>query len=133
MARVVILEDEPAIAWILREALGEAGHEVTVVGDARGALSQLEQPPPPDLLLVDLHLPGLRGRDLIEALRGRPHLGATPIVLITGAVPGGDDFPTPGSYQALLAKPFDLDELLAVVDRWAEPRSGVAARSRRLC
>lgn len=116
LARVLIVEDEPSIGFILREVLEGEGHKVTVLTSGTAALDWLAVEPPPDAVLLDLLMPGLGGREVLEAIRRERRLREVPVILVTGAVPKGDGFPAEGSYQGLLTKPFDLADVVSVVN-----------------
>jgi CheY-like chemotaxis protein len=115
MARLLVVEDEPALRHVLGEVLRGEGHEVAVAGDGMRALAVLDIPPPPQLILMDLHLPRLGGRALLARLRADGRWRAIPAILITGTAFDPAEFPPPRAYQALLPKPFDLDALLGAV------------------
>src|SRR6478752_3068579 len=110
---VLLVEDDPSMRAALQRTLGRRGFSVEVCGDGREALARW-QAAPPDVLVLDLSLPGLDG---LEVLRlGRQGGLATPVLLLTargtvgdrvlGLNAGADDY---------LPKPFDLDELEARV------------------
>lgn len=66
--RILIVESDPDISdLIARQSLRPLGYETSVVGDAAGAIQQAVQNPP-DLIIIDLNLPGLSGKDLLTAL-----------------------------------------------------------------
>ncbi|MGE5589496.1 MAG: response regulator [Bacillota bacterium] len=113
---VLIIEDEPAIAMVLCEVLRDEGHSAEAFTDGTAALRRLLEEPIPDLVLVDLFMPRFGGRELLTAMRSDARLAAVPVILLTGAVPHSEAFPPEGSYQALITKPFDVDELVAVVN-----------------
>lgn len=115
MARILIVEDEPSIGLILSEVIRGEGHETVVLSDGAVAKEWLAQSVRPDLILLDLFMPGVNGRELLDVIRSTPELADTPVVLVTGAVPNGSNFPPAGTYQALLSKPFNLGDLVAVV------------------
>jgi len=111
--RVLLAEDDLRLASLLEQSLTEAGWEVEVVHDGRAAYGRaLPDGLPYDVLLLDWMLPELDGVTVCRRLRG---LGVTtPVLMLTargqiqdrihGLDSGADDY---------LAKPFDLDELLA--------------------
>ena len=114
MARLLIIEDDRAIALGLRVNLRKEGHEVTLVQDGEIGL-KLALEPGVDLVLLDVMLPNRNGYDVLKELRRR---GSTVSVLmltakgmegdkILGLKLGADDY---------LAKPFGLGELLARVE-----------------
>lgn len=117
MACVLVVEDEPTIAMVLQELLREAGHQVITAHNGAEALQALQATPCPDIMLLDLFLPDTTGRDLLQKARNLESFRDRPVVLITGAVPCPEDFPPEGAYQALIAKPFELDEVLQTVAR----------------
>lgn len=120
MTRVLIIEDEPEISMILEEVLAEEGYEVTAVSDGISGLKNLKNYPHPEIVLVDLFIPGLSGKGVIEAMRTDPELMEIPAIIMTGAVPTLRDFPDDMSYQALISKPFDLTEVISIVHRLAD-------------
>lgn len=127
MGRILVVEDSPDIASALEIALTMEGHHVVVASDGAAGLRLARALPLPDLLLVDLLLPGLCGRDLVEAVAADPDLRSVPIILIT-ATARPDRFPRPETYRTLLRKPFDLEDLLtAVADALPTGESGNAA------
>jgi DNA-binding response OmpR family regulator len=114
MAYILIVEDDPAIADLVAIYLRREGHTVKLSGNGVDALHAFQSADPkPDLILLDLMLPGLDGRGV--ARRVREH-GPTPILMLTalddvrdkieGLNLGADDY---------LTKPFDPDELVARV------------------
>lgn len=111
--RILIVEDEPAIAGAVKDALTADGHAADAVGDGQDALTWAESYAY-DLVILDVVLPGLDGFSTCSALRGRGF--AAPILMltaldavedrVTGLDRGADDY---------LAKPFSMDELRARV------------------
>ncbi|MER3439711.1 MAG: DNA-binding response regulator [Chloroflexota bacterium] len=116
--RILVVEDEPGIAGFVRRGLLFEGFAVDVAGDGRGALAALRDAPP-DLVVLDIMLPGVDGIEITRRVRaaeqaeGRPPV---PILMLTardavadrvlGLEAGADDY---------LVKPFAFDELLARV------------------
>jgi CheY-like chemotaxis protein len=91
--QILLVEDSPADVRMTREALAFAGigHELHVVGDGEQALAFLRregayaEAPTPDLMLLDLSMPGLGGHGVLEALRDRRVERRFPVVVITGS------------------------------------------------
>jgi DNA-binding response OmpR family regulator len=108
--RVLVVEDDEAIADVLRRTLRQEGHEVRASGDGFEALRAAEEFVP-DLVILDLGLPGLDGVDVCRRLRADSDV---PILMLTartdlehrveGLDSGADDY---------LVKPFERQELLA--------------------
>ncbi len=120
MARIMVVDDEPTIVLVLKEVLTDAGHEIITAGDGRLALEKLATSPKPDLLIIDLFMPGMGGREFIEKVRSDPDFSNTPIMLITGSIPTVKDFPPGGSYREILCKPFDIEDVIRKVDHILE-------------
>jgi two-component system KDP operon response regulator KdpE len=127
-ARVLLVDDEPAIVRAVRSILAHHGFQIEVATTAAEALAA-HATRPPDLILLDLGLPDLDGLEVIRRVRAQ---GDTPVVVLSvrGAERdkvaaldlGADDF---------LSKPFGADELVARVRvalrHAARPRAGAAA------
>ncbi|MCE8022166.1 response regulator [Halomonas sp. MCCC 1A11036] len=114
MAKVLVVDDEPNIVLSLEFLMQQAGFEVATAEDGEGALAEVEQSPP-DLILLDISLPGLSGFDVLEQLRHDPRHARLPIIMLTahgreverekGLALGADDYVTkPFSTQALVEK-----------------------------
>lgn len=116
MPRVLVVDDEQAIALILSETLQDEGFDVVMAFDGFSALQQLSRAAPVDVVLLDLRMPGMSGRLVVESMRANPDTQAIPITLITGAVPSSKDFPPEGTYQAVIFKPFDVRDVLKIVN-----------------
>jgi CheY-like chemotaxis protein len=105
--RILLVDDETAITELLKITLGD--FEVAVVGDAEAAL-QTAPAFQPDLFIVDLQLPGMRGTLLAELLRKMPEFAETPIFLLSGLIdrPGESKEPVRIDGMAAFAKPFSM-------------------------
>ena len=114
MARVLVVDDDERIAASVRRALVYEGHAVEVARDGRDALSMLRDDPP-DLMILDLMLPGVDGLEVCRRLRSDASVDI-PVLMLTardgtadrvrGLDTGADDY---------LVKPFAYEELLARV------------------
>jgi two-component system phosphate regulon response regulator PhoB len=80
--RVLVVEDERDIAELLRYNLAKNGYHVMAAFDGEEALRVARQTPP-DLVLLDLMLPGMDGLDVCRALKGDPQTAGIPIVMVT--------------------------------------------------
>lgn len=111
-SRILIVEDEPTLQETLKYNLDKAGYVTVVVGSGADAL-QAARETPPDLILMDIMLPGLDGIEVTRILRQEQ---STPIIMLTardeeidrvlGLEIGADDY---------ITKPFSMRELLARV------------------
>jgi CheY-like chemotaxis protein len=111
-ARILVVEDDPDAATFFRHVLvSRCGYDVTHTADPAMALS-LATREPWDLLLTDLHLPGMTGLELLAAVRSaRP---ALPVVMVTAHDPALLRLPC-GFPDALLHKPVPSIQLAAII------------------
>src|SRR6266566_7668986 len=118
MAQILVVEDEESLLQTLRYNLSRAGHEVRLSTNGVQALEMIRGNPP-ELVVLDLMLPGLDGLELCRAVRAdtlNPAVAHVPILMLTardeevdkvvGLEVGADDY---------LTKPFSMRELLARV------------------
>ncbi|MFM9059151.1 MAG: sigma-54-dependent transcriptional regulator, partial [Planctomycetaceae bacterium] len=115
MSRILVVDDEPAIGWSLRELLADHGHEVAVAASAEEALEVCDRFAA-DAILLDVRLPGRDGIAAIPDLRARAP--AAPVVVMTafGDLDTAVRAVQAGAFDYLL-KPFDLDRVTDVVAR----------------
>ncbi len=108
---VLVVEDDPPVRKLLNDVLQEEGYEVVAVHDGSAALRVLESLKI-DMITLDLDLPGLTGSDVVNMLRQRK-VNVPPIIVITSYTPVKSHLRR--IVQAVLPKPFDVDDLLARV------------------
>jgi DNA-binding NtrC family response regulator len=119
MAKVLVVDDEPAVLFTLKEVLAERGHEPITATNGQEALARLEGA---EAVITDLTMPGMDGLALLAAIRERdPTL---PVVLLTahGSEKVAVQAMKAGAYD-YATKPFDIDELIVVVERALEARA----------
>lgn len=118
---VLVVDDDRVIRELTMALLEDEGYEVFVASDAEGALAFLRHHPP-SVILLDTVMPGMDGWDLLAAYRrmARPH---APVIVFSGAA-GADERAKVAGAAAFLAKPFNLDALLALVSRYARAPAG---------
>jgi len=113
VARILVAEDDPDIASLLGHYLQRAGFEADLVPSGSEVLPRIRKAPP-DLLLLDIMLPGLDGLEVCRAVRSDEHTAAIPIIMVTakaeesdrivGLELGADDY---------ITKPFSPNEVIA--------------------
>jgi DNA-binding response OmpR family regulator len=125
MTRVLVVDDDPAIRQVIAFALSDEGFEVDQAKDGRAALEAVDRQRP-DLILLDMRMPGMDGWEFVKRYRERLPPQA-PIIVLTAAQDAaqrGADVDAAG----YLSKPFDLDTLLEKVGALAGKISADAAR-----
>jgi two-component system response regulator MprA len=123
MARVLVVDDDPSIRQVIAYVLRDEGYQVDEAADGRAALAAIGRRHP-DVILVDLMMPGMDGWDFVGQYRER--YGRRAPILILTAVQGVGRRGVEVDADEVVAKPFDLD---ALVERVGElvGRGGTAA------
>lgn len=114
---VLVVEDEDSIALALEFLMGREGYELRRVGSGRAALEAIRERAP-DLVLLDVMLPGCSGYEVCQAIRRDPALANTKILIMTAK--GGEVERRKGlalGADAFVTKPFSTSELKATVRR----------------
>ncbi len=114
MPTVLVVDDEPILRMLLTEVLEEEGYTVREAVDATALQVAVQEQP--DLILLDLNLPDTDGVTIAAHLRQDERTRAIPIVVISVAVDLTARARAMGA-DAVLVKPFDLDEALACIRR----------------
>ena len=117
---ILLVEDDPADAMLIQDALRERPwqHVVTQVEDGVAALQHLNDPeqPHPDLILMDLNMPRMNGRELLAVLKADQTLKAIPVVVLTtSAAPDDVSAAYQGYANAYITKPVNLDDFISAV------------------
>lgn len=112
MPRILVVEDDLAIQTTLELVLSEEGYEVVSVGSGADALARIPEFEP-RLIILDLRMPVMDGSTFVHTYRQQPG-GSTPIIVIT-ASQNPQAAAAELQVSAVLAKPFNLDELLTLV------------------
>jgi DNA-binding NtrC family response regulator len=110
--KVLVVDDDQPIVDFIAEVLHDEGYSVRSAFDALSALAAIEAEPP-DVVLLDLLMPGASGSDLFRALVER-ELATIPIILMTADNHAVETLVAEG-VKFILLKPFDLDTLLGCV------------------
>jgi two-component system, OmpR family, KDP operon response regulator KdpE len=109
-ARVLIVEDEPALLRALRINLRARGYDVATAAAGADGLAAARRHPP-DLVLLDLGLPDIDGGEVIRELRG---WSGAPVIVLSGRAGSGDKIAAlDAGADDYVTKPFDMEELLA--------------------
>jgi DNA-binding response OmpR family regulator len=115
---ILVVDHEPTIVDLLVEILTDEGYIAYSAPDGAGALATIARTSPA-LLMVDVRMPGLHGAELIaQVCEVGP--ATMPIVVMTTTPHDADPLLVPESIE-FLAKPFDIDDVLACVARYVQP------------
>lgn len=114
MATILVVDDEEPVRELVAQVLRDSGHRTLVAMHGAQALEIIDKERP-DLVVSDVMMPVLNGAELCRRLKASVQTRTIPIILMSAAGPhsayraGSDSF---------LAKPFELDDLEALVRRW---------------
>ena len=107
LAKILIVDDESSMRFLLRMTFELAGHEVVEAADGRAAIELVEGGQVPDLVATDFMMPRMNGGELIARLRRNPATAPIPIILVSSS-PGSE---RRTEADAFFRKPFDPDVL----------------------
>ena len=111
MKRILVIDDEENIRLLYKEELADEGYEVSVAASAQEALAKIEAERP-DLITLDIRMPGVDGIEFLRLLRERDR--DLPVIIVTAYGEYKQDFSVWAS-DAYVVKSADLDELKAMV------------------
>ena len=109
MSRILVVDDEPDMRFILRKIFEKAGHEVASANHGAEALEYVRGSPP-ELVVTDMMMPVMDGRELIRHLRADPATAQIPILAVTG----NGEFA--GAADAMLPKTCRNEQILAAAN-----------------
>ena len=115
MTKILVIDNEVNIRKLTKANLTVSGYKVLVAPDGEEGLrlAQLEHP---DLILLDLRMPGMSGWDVLMALRINRSLRRTPVIIMTATAPEAVEYQVRAMRTAgYVIKPFSADELLNTV------------------
>jgi len=114
MAKILIVDDNRMLLQALSEFLEEAGHETEVAADGTDALELLAHDTP-DLIIMDIVMPGMNGNEVTKKIRENPKTSSIPVVAFTSQSNRGqwDDL-----FDDYLIKPFGYDQLSEIIKRF---------------
>jgi DNA-binding NtrC family response regulator len=115
---VLVVDDERKIRLVLERLLAGRGYRVRMAEDGRRALAEAASEAP-DLILLDLRMPGMDGLETLKRLRDSGFDGKVVIMTAFGTIPGAVEAMRAGAYD-YITKPFSNNELLLTIDRALE-------------
>lgn len=110
--RILVIEDDRDLAYLYKSFLEEEGHEVLLARNAADVAKLVQKHP--DLVLLDLMLPGVDGYTILRHIRADRSTRDTPVVVVSATVPPGRQS-LPGA-NALVRKPFEFVDLMRTID-----------------
>jgi DNA-binding response OmpR family regulator len=132
--RILVVEDEPDVAEMIRYNLGREGYEVRLAANGTDALRQAREARP-DVILLDIMVPQLNGWEICRRLKHDPETAAIPVIMVTGRAEEGDKvLGFEMGADDYVTKPFSPRELLArvrAVARRARPGEEAGAQHLR--
>lgn len=114
--RVLVCDNEPALRALVLAALGQSGYELCEARDGEESL-QLARELEPDLIVLDMMMPGLTGLEVLSELRSEDRFQATPVIMLTARAQASDRIAAADAgVSRFVAKPFSPLELASIVD-----------------
>jgi CheY-like chemotaxis protein len=114
MRTVLIVDDHCASRDVLTQLVEKDGRAVVTAGDGLEALNRVRSVPPPSLILLDLSMPRMNGWEFLRYKTADPTIARIPTIVLSGSAT--DDLPA--GAMDLLAKPVDVERLLALIDQY---------------
>ena len=113
---VLLCDDEDILRQLVRATLGNGEYSIVEAADGDESL-ELARQTRPDLIVLDMMMPGRSGLEVLRELRADPEISATPVIMLTARARESDrDEATAAGADRYLAKPFSPLELLSVVE-----------------
>lgn len=126
--RILLVDDDPALRTLLRTTF-EVADVAVVEADSAASARRKIRSNRPDVIVLDVNMPGMTGLELCTILKAAPETKDIPIVLLTGSEGGSADAAEQVGADAFVRKPFSPLELLAVAERLAGGLYGVPFRA----
>lgn len=116
MTRILVIEDEPSLRKLIKTNFAASGYEVVTASDGEEGLN-LAKEERPDLILLDIRMPGMSGWDVLIALKTNPKVKKVPVIIMTASAPEESEQYKMRSMRAAgyLVKPFGVDVMLSKV------------------
>ncbi len=120
ISRILIIDDEIHLAKILQFTLKHAGYEVDIAFDGKEGLSKVSSFAP-NLIILDLLLPGIDGYEICNILKGDDDLQDIPILILSARDIKREGLERPLKADALMGKPFNTEKLLKKISKLLKP------------
>ena len=116
--KVLVVDDEPAIADLAKIKLTNAGFDVATAHSGAEALEKVASDPP-DVVVLDVMMPGMDGWEVASRLKGSPETERIPILMLTALGVGEEPLPAAANIDEYYTKPFEGATLVKLVRRLA--------------
>lgn len=127
MAKVLVVDDDVDIRALIEVRLRRLGHRVVSAGSGEDALDLLAAKGAPDVVVLDVLMPGMSGLQLLTTMRRDPTLDAVPAIFLSGRVQESDIEAGRALGATYLTKPVVLTALAKAIDTALEPEAASAA------
>jgi CheY-like chemotaxis protein len=107
LSSILVVDDDAPTRFVLRMILENAGHQVVEAAHGAAALDIINPNLLPDVVMTDLTMPILGGKELIERLRSAPTTASIPIVVVSGNADSARALHAAGLVEGVVEKPFD--------------------------
>ena len=122
--RILVVEDQEDNRRIIRDLLMSAGYELIEATDGEAGV-RLAETERPDLILMDVQLPGLDGHEATRRIKQNPELRHIPVIVVTSYALSGDEAKAiAAGSDAYVAKPFSPRQLLATIRKFLPEAAG---------
>lgn len=116
--KILVVDDEPDILKVVSYRIKSHGYDVITAANGEKALEKIIEEKP-DLILLDLRLPGISGREVCEKIKNNEEYKHIPIVFLTAGESDGFEKECKGwGASSYIAKPFDANELKDIIDKY---------------
>ncbi|HOI43385.1 MAG TPA: response regulator [Elusimicrobiales bacterium] len=122
MAKILAVDDDPEISSLVQYALESLGHEVKVCDNGRDVMDTLRSFKP-ELLILDVMLPGVDGYSLTNQIAEDPATQTIPIIVLSALEPSRTMFQRFSQVSAFMTKPFNTDDFLEAVKTALTPKT----------
>ena len=114
MTKILVIEDEPNLRKVIRANLIASGYEVSTASNGEDGL-KLAQNDTPDLILLDIKMPGMSGWNVLTALRNSPRCQRVPLIIVTAFLGQNEAVRAHEMGAGYITKPFAVGELLSEI------------------
>jgi two-component system, OmpR family, KDP operon response regulator KdpE len=121
MSRILVVDDDEALVSVLAQCLAHEGYEVATAAKGAAAIDEVSRRVP-DLVLLDLGLPGGNGFKVLEKVRASNRSAATPVVVLTGNwEPAFEERALKAGATRFLRKPGEISDLVRTIRELVSP------------